>query len=371
MDSTELATGDLLDAGIQVLHEVLGADWKIVRQLAPSSPGDRGADVMLQVTSPNDPVHTKLLVDVERRITPLRVEDVLLPKLALVRQVNESMNLLVMAPWIARRTQRMLREHGINYVDLTGNVSIRIPRPAVVVRIEGASRQPQWVAMRGDSGPTLAGSRAGRLVRFLADFAPPYRAAQIAKVADVSLPWVSQLLGLLEDQLLIRRDGRVITSVDWPSLLRARAETFDLLRHNSYVGMLAPVGLGGVQSQLPLPGVRTAVTGSYAARAVAPLAPAGQFMLYVEPGPRSPDVVGDQLGLLPVDDHADVLILRAHDTVVFERSRLIDGVPHVALSQLAIDCLSGPGRMPAEGEAVLEYMVETENSWRVKRLPAE
>jgi hypothetical protein len=57
--------------------------------------------------------------------------------------------------------------------------------------------------------------------------------------------------------------------------------------------------------------------------------------------------------------------------VVFERPRLIDGVPHVALSQLAIDCLSGPGRMPAEGEAVLDYMVQTENSWRVNRLPSE
>lgn len=367
-----MATGDVLDAGIQVLHEILGADWKIDRLTEPGAPGDRGADVMLQVTPPDDHVYTRLLVDIERRITPLRVEDVLLPKLALIRQVNVSMNLLVMASWIAPRTQRILREHGINYLDLTGNVSIRIPRPAVVVRTEGASRQPQSVAMRSDSGLTLAGSRAGRLVRFLADFAPPYRAAQIAKVADVSLPWVSQLLGLLEDQLLIRRDGRVITSVDWPNLLRARAETFDLLRHNSYVRMLAPNGIDPVLNALrSTSGERTAVTGSYAARAVAPLAPGGQLMLYVEAGPQGPDVAGDQLGLLRVDDQADVLILRAHDAVVFERQRLIDGVSHVALSQLAIDCLSGSGRMPAEGEAVLEYMVETENSWRVKRLPAE
>jgi hypothetical protein len=140
--------------------------------------------------------------------------------------------------------------------------------------------------------------------------------------------------------------------------------------------MFAPNGIGQVRDamrSLPaaLPGQRTAVTGSYAARAVAPLAPGGQLMLYVDAGQHSPDVVGEQLGLLRVDDHADVLILRPHDSVVFERPRLIEGVPHVALSQLALDCLSGPGRLPAEGEAVLQYMVETENSWRVPQLPAE
>jgi hypothetical protein len=29
-----------------------------------------------------------------------------------------------------------------------------------------------------------------------------------------------------------------------------------------------------------------------------------------------------------------------------------------------LDCLSGPGRMPAEGEAVLGWMGEHEGTWR-------
>ena len=55
---------------------------------------------------------------------------------------------------------------------------------------------------------------------------------------------------------------------------------------------------------------------------------------------------------------------------MFAGTRQVDGVRHVALSQLAIDCLSGPGRLPAEGEAVLNKMAEHESSWRLRNVNA-
>jgi hypothetical protein len=73
------------------------------------------------------------------------------------------------------------------------------------------------------------------------------------------------------------------------------------------------------------------------------------------------------LGLLRSDVGADVLLLHPRDPIVFERSREVDGVGHVALSQLAIDCLGGTGRMPAEGEAVIDYMME-HSGWRLPSL---
>lgn len=42
----------------------------------------------------------------------------------------------------------------------------------------------------------------------------------------------------------------------------------------------------------------------------------------------------------------------------------VDDVPIVGLSQLVLDCLSGPGRLPAEGEALLEWMTNHEDEWR-------
>jgi hypothetical protein len=40
----------------------------------------------------------------------------------------------------------------------------------------------------------------------------------------------------------------------------------------------------------------------------------------------------------------------------------------VNVPQLVVDCLSGSGRMPAEGEAVLEWMQANESEWRFPSL---
>jgi hypothetical protein len=277
-----------------------------------------------------------------------------------------------MTQWMAPRTQRILRDHGISYLDLTGNVYVRVSQPAIVINTQGATREPRIAATK-NVRTTLAGPKAGRLVRLLADFAPPYRATQIADHTGLSLPYVSKLLDHLEDQLLIRREGRVISDVDWIGLLRARATSFDLLRHNPFVGMLAPNGippvLAAAQKLLRATNNtdRIAITGPYAARAVAPRTSGGQLMLYIPHEPHSPDRIGHQLGLLRVEENADVLLLLAHDEVLFERTRIRDGIPHVALSQLVIDGLSGPGRLPAESEAVMEYMVDNPQ-WRASSL---
>ena len=116
-----------------------------------------------------------------------------------------------------------------------------------------------------------------------------------------------------------------------------------------------------------LPAHGAVVTGSYAARVVAPLAIGGQLMIYVR---SNAEAVGDELGLLGVaDDSADVVVLKAYDDVVFERSRMVDGIEHVAMSQLVLDCLTGPGRLPAEGEAVLAHMADSESLWRKGSVP--
>src|SRR5205823_13161747 len=78
--------------------------------------------------------------------------------------------------------------------------------------------------------------------------------------------------------------------------------------------------------------------------------------------------VSRELGLLPADEGSNVALLRPYDPVVWDRNEVEDELRYVAPSQTAIDCLTGNGRMPAEGEALIEWMVANESRWRLESL---
>ncbi|WLQ38581.1 helix-turn-helix domain-containing protein (plasmid) [Streptomyces castrisilvae] len=361
----EESARQLFDTGLERLRGLFGEGWTV--EAAPGHQQDATdwyTDRVIEIRSTDLGHTTRYVVDLKSSLTPRTVNTELLSKLHLVRQVNSFTSLMVMAPWISPKTQDLLRAHGISYLDLTRNVWIRADRPAIFIYTEGQMRAPRS-ASPSSSAVTLSGSKAERLVRILADVRPPYRASDLAEATGLSLAYVSRLLGALEDQLLIRRDGRTIHTVNWQGLLRARAEHSHLLNLNPYSGFIAPNGIDYLLNQLRNAFASRhliAITGSYAAREVAPLSVGGQLMVYIRPDHFSDELV-DHLGLLEVKQQADVLFLDAHDPVVFWNSRTVGGLRHVALSQLALDCLSGPGRLPAEGEAVLERMAAHEQ-WR-------
>ncbi|SDG38052.1 IclR helix-turn-helix domain-containing protein [Lentzea fradiae] len=365
-----ISSSELLRQALDSLRELLGPGWQVQEfpEAEDGTAGDAVADSRVQLTPPDQQRFAELLVIAQTTVTPQYADTQLRQIGTILRQARAAQSLLVISPWINAQAQQVLHKHGISYLDLTGNVSISIEHPSVRIETRGAAKSPR--APSESRTVTLSGVRAGRVIRFLADHRPPYRASQIASATNVSLPWVSRLLGQLEDQLLIRRRKRTIVDVKWPEILRARANTYDLLRHNSYVSAIALNGetavLDDLAQQLQNDDAlgKITVTGHYAARLVAPYATGGQLMLYVEAGPHSPDAWANRLGLMRADG-GNVLLLRAHDDVVFDRTRTVGGVPHVALSQLVLDSLAGPGRLPAEGEKVLDHMVEHQHEWRL------
>ncbi|MFI1786461.1 hypothetical protein [Streptomyces rubiginosohelvolus] len=366
MEAPLIREAQLLDQGIQALSDLLGPEWQVARRPNKSSV----FDAALEVRAEGDSTYTQLLVEATQAVPPRFVVDRLVPKVQLLREVNHSTNLLVIAPWISSHARDLLQRNGIAYVDLTGNVGIRVSRPAIIIHTVGAERAPRS-APRETSRTTLAGIKAGSLVRLLVDVPPPHRATDLHRASGLSLPYVSRLLEVLEDQLLIRRKGRVVTEVDWPRLLRARAQEATLLGHGSYRGFLAPNGVPAVLQQISqlqaegdfAAGDGLSVTGSYAAQRFVQVAVGGQLVLYVARWLNLDDVA-DELGLLPVTEGGDVLLLNEPDSFVRSRSEFVDGVQYVAPSQAALDCLAGPGRMPAEGEALLNFMEAHPQAWR-------
>lgn len=349
---------EVLARGIEALRAMLPDRWEVEQLERPLS-GDTGHDGVIAVREPGGSV-SEVAVDIKLTATPRSAQD-LVARLVLAQRTGTAQTVLVIAPWLSTRTRALLDQHGVAYLDLTGNTSLRLDSPAVVISTTGAQKDPAPVPRRGSA--TVRGDAAGRVVRFLVDTAPPHTTTAIAVGADVSLPHASRLLTALDREALVQRGRRgVVIDVDWQALLRRRAESYSVLRSNTSQGYVSPTGARQTVARLREkdPPPYLAVTGSFAAVQRAPVAAPGQLAVYVDDLQQT----AGALGLLPADHGADVVLMLARDTALLERSEKVEGLWVVAPSQLALDCLTGNGRMPAEGEALLTWMAEHEARWR-------
>jgi hypothetical protein len=352
---------DSLRRGLGALADLVPADWKISQK-----PARRGAavrpDAIVAVEDSRGAVG-RVIIEAWKRLVPRDVATFVGGKLPSLRGLDADASVLVVAPWLSQRTRDLLAEQGVAYLDLTGNVLLRLDRPALFIRTTGAAQDPN-PALRG--GLSLRGTAAGRVVRLLADVRPPYTASAIAGATAVSVPYVSRLLTALDKEALVQRGARgLVIDVDWANLLRRRAETYDVFGTNLAQGFVSRTGTREVVGRLrERPDVYRAVTGSFAASELAPVAAPAQLAVYVDDARRT----AEALELLPADVGADVVLLAPYDFVVLDRAMPLGGLMAVSPSQLALDCLTGNGRMPAEGEALLEWMRRVEDEWRVPHI---
>lgn len=96
----------------------------------------------------------------------------------------------------------------------------------------------------------------------------------------------------------------------------------------------------------------------------APVAAPALLLAYCE----RPREIADEHGLLVSEEGANVVLLSPFDVVARQRTSFRGGLTYAAPSQVVVDCLTGNGRMPAEGEALLRWMVDNEATWRAPDL---
>lgn len=352
------ADSELLDRGVENLRTMLPRAWK-VRRVGRPLHDDAGYDAVVSVTEPSGST-SEVAVMVEPAVTPRDAQQ-LVARLAVIRQAGMTETLLVLAPWLSARARDVLDHHGVSYLDLTGNAFLRLDSPAVLISTTGAQKDPTPAPRR--DGVTVRGDAAGRVVRFLVDVAPPHTTTSLAAGAGVSSPHASRVLTALDREALVQRGRRgVVVDVDWQGLLRRRAESYSVFTTNVAQGYVSPTGARRAMEDLrgKTPPPHLAVTGSFAAVQRAPVAAPGQLVIYVE----DPEQTAGAMGLLPTDQGADVVLLRPRDQAVLVRSETVEGLRVVAPSQLVLDSLSGNGRMPAEGEALLTWMADHLERWR-------
>jgi len=68
--------------------------------------------------------------------------------------------------------------------------------------------------------------------------------------------------------------------------------------------------------------------------------------------------------MLPAPRSANVILAQPYDPSLLSGPVKQGGVGYVSTAQVVLDSLTGNGRMPAEGEAVLAWMRRNEPRWR-------
>jgi DNA-binding transcriptional ArsR family regulator len=265
---------------------------------------------------------------------------------------------LIVAAYLGPRSREVLIEREVSYVDATGNLRLSTPRPGLFLNTVGATKDPS-----PEDRPlrSLRGRGAGRAIRALVDFRPPYGVRDLATRAGVSPATLSRTIGLLENDALLTRDDRGgVADLDWAATIRRWSRDYELRRSNAVTGYLEPRGLSTVIDKLRGFNRRYAVTTSLAAQTFAPVAPSRSAVFYVEDSMEA----ADKLGLRPSDVGANAYLVEPYDPVVFERTMLRDGLVIASPSQVAADLLTGPGREPSEGEELLDWMKSNDDAWR-------
>jgi hypothetical protein len=288
------------------------------------------------------------------RLAPREVE----PLLERAHKAQPKMPVLVVARFLSQATRERLRARETAYMDLTGNAWLVLQVPGLFVETQGASEDPNPQQRRGR---TLRGPKTGRLVRALVDRREPPKVRELAAATKLDAGYVSRVLAFLDAEALVTRTGYGrMQGVDWPALLRRWAQEAPLESRGETRACLEPRGLEQLISRLAKSEERYAITGTLAAAAFAPLAPARLAAIWI----RDASGAATRLGLRPTESGANVLLLEPTDDVVFEGATQRDGVWYAGPSQVAADLLTSPGRGPAEAEELIAWMQANEEAWR-------
>ncbi len=346
----------LVARGLDALRDRLPVRWK----LSPKRPGrsvrNYQPDALLEIRAP-DGSRGVLLVEAKSRLPAQLAADIGRRLTAGATQAQAA-GALVIAPFLSLMARDRLREAGVSYLDLAGNLRVVLDRPALFIQTQGADEDPS-PPRRGIR--SLKGPKAARILRALCDWRAPLGVRELARRAGTDPGYTTRVLSLLQEDDIVRRAlGGKVTEVRWQDLLRRWARDYQVAKTNRALPYLAARGVDSVTSRLRSYKDRWALTGSLAVPQAASIAPSRVASCYVENVERA----GRALDLRPAETGANVLLLEPFDQVVWDRTRDEAGLTCVAVSQCCVDLLTGTGREPSEAESLLSWMAANEDAWR-------
>uniref|UniRef100_E6Q0P4 HTH iclR-type domain-containing protein n=1 Tax=mine drainage metagenome TaxID=410659 RepID=E6Q0P4_9ZZZZ len=339
-------------AGLARLSSFLPKGWS-VKPITKMPPQDQLVvpDAIWKLSGP-DGSATTIVVEAKTRFEPRDVPAVA-AQLDSMRRFGEP---ILIAPFMSGRSQLLLRERRISFMDGRGNICIELDRPAVLLRLQSDTKptEPSKKPRR-----SLVGPITGRVVRFLCDFNPPFGVRMIARKTNVSAGGVSRILDFLDREKYITRDKTgIVESVDWPALLSRWAE--DLAKKREQQLFFLPRGITELGARLAASRIRYSVSGSWASSLYALVAPPSEAFVYV----LDIQAAAKVLDLRISERVTNVRLVEAFDRVVFDRTITRDGIITAAPTQILADLLTLPLRSVDEATEFESWMKRNEDVWR-------
>lgn len=263
---------------------------------------------------------------------------------------------LLVVPYMGEVGRHLCEGAGVNWMDLSGNASIRAP--GINVNVTGL---PNKYVARGRP-PNIFAPKAARLARaFLMHPKQGWLHQDLAKETQLSKGYVSKILVRLEEAgFAEKRDEQRYWPRNVEAMLDAWRESYDFSNQQILKGHVAERtpeavvrrsvdGLSGIA-------VRTAVTGLAAAWFYDKHAAFRLCSLYVAPTPEPSQLI--EWGFREVESGANTWLVQPADEGVFTGVTSGDGMPYVSPLQAYLDLKQHPERAQEAADVLRPRVLE-------------
>lgn len=265
---------------------------------------------------------------------------------------------LVAVPFMGEVGRKICREHGVSYVDLSGNADINAP--GLRIHVTG---KPNLFVQRGRPSSVFA-PKSSRLARIL--LAEPkrwWRQAELAGAGQLGAGYVSRICRRLEEDHLIERDSEGSVRPPDPNLLlEAWQAQYDLRRHDIRQGHVAARSGEELARQVAEAcqglGFDYALTGLAAAWLLAPFA--GYRLVTVYLRKSANDKLLQRLKWHEEKRGANLWLIRPNDEGVFHGAENVRSMVCVSPVQAYLDLRN----LPERAEEAAEHLRKERLRWQ-------
>ena len=264
------------------------------------------------------------------------------------RQIGADAIGVVAVPFMGELGQRICREAGVGFIDLSGNASIKAP--PLLIHVEG---RPNRFVPRGRPSSVFApkSSRIARLM--LLDPRRWWMQQELAESGELGAGYVSRICKRLESERLIERNAdRAVRPRDAHLLLDAWRNRYDFAAHKVVRGHVSARSgeelASRVSSVLEGSDHRYAMTGLAAAWLIAPFASYRLVSVYLDALPS--EELLEELKCRREERGSNLWLVRPNDAGVFQGGTIVNGMPCVSTAQVYLDLDAMPERSDEAAE---------------------